>query len=113
MSIYRTPEFQRMEAARQPDDSPPEAAPLNRTALYWLMFLTDDNDLSPDARTLAIFVGTEAIGGRAHSPSGSLNLTSGAGLSRAATNRAITELVSARLIELVDGEICLLAETTT
>ena len=49
MSIYRTEEFQRIEASRQPYDGPPQVMPLNRVALNWLMAVVDDRTLSPDA----------------------------------------------------------------
>tara|TARA_R110002020_G_scaffold150446_1_gene327146 strand:- start:8113 stop:8454 length:342 start_codon:yes stop_codon:yes gene_type:complete len=110
MSIFRTEEFQTMEASRQPYDGPPQAIPLNRTALNWLMGVVADRALSPDARSLATFVGTEALAGRSHSVGVSFLLTSGAGLSRSAASRAIGELTQAELIEFVDGEIYLLAQ---
>ena len=112
MSIYRTEEFQRMEASRQPHDGPPQAMPINRTALNWLMGVVADRALSPDARSLATFVGTEALAGRSHSVGAGFLLTAGAGLSRAATSRALDELSRAELIELVDGEVYLLAQVT-
>ncbi len=113
MSIYRSEEFQRMEASRQAYDGPPEPMPLNRTALTWLMAVVADKSLSPEARTLATFVGTEALAGRSHSVRSGFLLTTGAGLSRTATSRALGELTRAELIELVDGEIYLVAQVAT
>lgn len=109
MSIYRTEEFQRAEASRQAYDGPSEPMPLNRQALNWLMAVVADRTLSPDARTLATFVGTEALAGRSHSTGAGFLLTTGAGLTRAATSRALDELTRSELIELVDGEIYLVA----
>lgn len=113
MSIYRTEEFQRMEASRQPHDGPPQAMPINRTALNWLMAVVAEKSLSAEARTLATFIGTEALAGRSYSTGAGFLLTTGAGLTRAAANRALGELTRAELIELVDGEIYLMAQVAT
>tara|TARA_R110002020_G_scaffold6361_15_gene26916 strand:+ start:6394 stop:6702 length:309 start_codon:yes stop_codon:yes gene_type:complete len=99
-----------MEASSQPYDGPPQAMPLNRTALDWLMGVVSDQALSLDARTLATFIGTEALAGRSHSNGAEFLLTTGAGLTRAATTRALNELAAADLIELVEDEIYLLAQ---
>jgi len=74
------------------------------------MAVVADTSLSAEARKLATFVGTEALAGRSHCVGSGFLLTTGAGLTRAAASRAFNELTAAELIELVEGEIYLVAQ---
>lgn len=106
MSIFRSPEYQALEASRRPYDGPPEPRPVNRAALAWLMSIRQAR-LSPDAKTVAYAIGTEIIAGR---PIDQMSLRWGTGLRPADLHTALRELSTAGLIEIEAGAVVLITE---